>query len=53
MLWVGLAIVVIAVVISVVGAIWVGVPAVFAGLILIVVALVRGARRGEPAEPPA
>jgi hypothetical protein len=53
MLWVGLAIVVVAVLISLVGAIWVGVPVVLAGLILIVVALVRGTRQREPAEPPA
>jgi hypothetical protein len=53
MLWVGLGIVVLAILISIVGAIWVGVPAVLAGLILVVVALVRGARGSEPAEPPA
>jgi hypothetical protein len=53
MLWVGLAIVAVAVLISLVGAIWVGVPVVLAGLILILVALVRGARQRAPAEPPA
>jgi hypothetical protein len=53
MLWAGLAIVVLAVLISLLGAIWVGVPALLAGLILLGIALVRTARRTEPAEPPA
>ena len=52
MLWVGIAIVVLAVLISLLGAIWVGVPALFAGLILLGVALVRGLRGAETAEPP-
>jgi hypothetical protein len=53
MLWAGIAIVGVAILISVLGAIWVGVPVVIAGLVLIVLALVRGARETEPAEPPA
>ncbi len=52
MLAVGISIVVVAVVISLLGAIWVGVPLVIAGLILAGVAFARGARRSEPAEPP-
>jgi hypothetical protein len=52
-LWVAIAIVVVAVLISVLGAIWVGVPVLIAGLILAAVALVRASRGGEPAEPPA
>jgi hypothetical protein len=53
MLWAGVAIVVVAVLISLLGAIWVGVPALLAGLILLGIALVRGLRRPETAEPPA
>jgi hypothetical protein len=51
-LWAGIAIVAVAVLISILGAIWVGVPALLAGLILVGVALVRTTRRTEPVEPP-
>jgi hypothetical protein len=53
MLWAGIVIVALAVLISILGAIWVGVPALLAGLILVGVAIVRATRRTEPVEPPA
>jgi hypothetical protein len=53
MLWAGVAVVGIALVLSLAGAIWVGIPVFVAGLIVLGVALVRGGRRRETAEPPA
>ena len=53
MLAVGIALIVVAILISLLGAIWFGVPLVIAGIILIVWASISVGRRASRAEPPA
>jgi hypothetical protein len=53
MIAVGIALVVVAVLISLLGAIWVGVPLVIAGIVLIIWATIGVGRRASRAEPPA
>jgi hypothetical protein len=50
---VGIGLVVVAILISLLGAIWVGVPLVIAGLVLVAAALLGIGRRAADTEPPA